>query len=158
MSRYELAEQMEQILGLATQEAYLQAQQLCHIQHSPQMPRALPLPSTHIVFLLNLAPAPFTLLPTGITNAQFEPNWVGMRSRTRDTHPWASCMSADDEGEDMIQHPAITHRQIGKLIVLVKCNIGRSFDWSIQELYIDITPNNVSEDPEVMWCIRSSVM
>jgi hypothetical protein len=70
----------------------------------------------------------FAFLSTGITNAQFEPNWVGMRPRTRDTHPWARRKSADDEGEDMSQHPAITHRQIRKLIILVKCNIGRSFD------------------------------
>jgi hypothetical protein len=59
-------------------------------------------------------------------------------------------MSADDEGDDISQHPAITHRQIGKLIVLVECNISRSIDWPIQGLYIDITPNDVSEDPEVM--------
>jgi hypothetical protein len=73
-----------------------------------------------------------------------------MRPRTRDTHPWASRMSADDEGEDMSQHPAITHRQIGKLIVLVECNISQSIDRPIQGLYIDITPNDVSKDPEVM--------
>jgi hypothetical protein len=79
---------------------------------------------------------PFALLSTGITNTQLKkPNRVSMCPRTRDTHPWAIGMSADDEGEDMSQHPAITHRQIRKLIVLVKCNIGQSFNWSIQGLY-----------------------
>jgi hypothetical protein len=116
------------------------------------MPQALPLPPTHVVFLLNLAPAQETIYAPFYRyhKRPIEPNRIGMRPCIRDTHPWASRMSKDDKEEDKSQHPAITHRQIGKLIVLVECNIGRSFDRSVQGLDIDITPNNVSEDPELM--------
>jgi hypothetical protein len=117
------------------------------------MLQALPLPSTHVVFLLDLAPAQETICAPFYRYHKHptqEAQSAQHASRTRDTHLWAIGMSADDKGEDMSQHPAITHRQIRKLIVLVKCNIGRSCDWSIQGLYIDITPNNVSKDPEVM--------